>query len=542
MLGMPAAEVHVAHVDANGAAHAGSPHDQGSVSESVEPLASAGDPEAVRLQSLQRTMLGVAIPGIAPSGGRRAGALPSARSTMLGVAIPGIAPTRGPVVERRVAAAVPRRTQVEDTPPAIVPRPKPLIDEPLPDAPLLFRPSQRKSGLPAVTVVAMTAALVLVLAGMGVALALRHGGTLTAVPRLEESGAESLTLGCTTCPDGTTVTLGRSHATMTASSALLVLPAPLAIGDNELTVGIDRPSAGRDENVVVHVPVAYRVRADLSTLGAKRPTVTVRVEATPGSTATVDGDTVPLDANGRGSYAVDVSKETEGPGEASSFERKVTFSITAAGAKVETGQLTARAVLVPLALDAPGYDLITDKPTVAVAGQTRPGATVTIEGQGVAVDAQGRFGVRVELAATGEKAFSVIASSPALAPRSVKITVTRVVSLEAAAKLEEAKHPLLYDVFSIDLTSKIGQRVRVEGEVIEARAAAGHTVLLVDDRNACASGATCLVRVTHGEEDKVARGDSVRVFGRVAGSVAASGKPMADVEASIVLPVRAPAK
>ena len=290
------------------------------------------------------------------------------------------------------------------------------------------------------------------------------------------------------------------------------------------------------------MPVAYRVRADLSTLSAKPPTITVRIEATPGSEVSVEEKPVALDGTGRGAYAIELTKETEGTGEAKTFERKIPFAITPKGGKSETGQLTARTAIVPLALDAPGRELVTDKASAAVAGQTRAGTVITIDGQAVPVDAQGKFGVRVELTAVGDKPLEIVASAPPLAPRIARVKVTRVASLPEAAKGEDAQNPIGYDVFGADPSSKVGQKAVVEGEVVEIRPTAGHTVLLVEDRKKCAKGASCLVRINHGDEDKVARGDSVRAYGRILGSVTAGGKTVADIEASLVLPVKAGTK
>ena len=514
----------------------------------------------------QKTMMGVAIPGIAPL---RTGASPgpeaahpaasvgagpmdlrSKQSTMLGVAIPGIAPSQAPpggappgpqgyypappsqgrspygTTPQGYPAPAPHiPSQVQNTALGmmaapevpIVPRPMTLIDEPLPVAP--FIPPKR--GIPALAVVGIVAALVAVLGGVGAYFALRNSGTLTALPQLDENGRESLKIGCATCPDGTTIALGASSATVAAGAAVLPLPAPLSIGDNNLAVNIDRPGAGRDEEVKVHVPVAYRVRADLATLNARPPAITVRVEAVAGSEVKVDDKPVVLDATGRAAYPIDLSKETEGTGEAKTFERKIPFVIIPKGGAPQTGQLTARTGILPLALDAPGIELFTDKTTAAVAGQTRPGSTVTIDGQSVPVDAQGRFGVRVELAGLGDKPLEIVASAAPQAPRIAKVRVVRVASLEVAAKELEGQAPLAFDAFGPDPASKVGQKAVVEGEVVDVRASGGHTVMLVDSRRGCTKGATCLVRIAYGEEAKVARGESVRAYGRVLGSVTA---------------------
>ena len=545
------------------------------------PPAGAMPERAPPPPAAQKTMMGVAIPGIAPlqtGAGAPPGAgggpidLRSKQSTMLGVAIPGIAPSqpsepqpqghpqpgRSPQGQGQqqpyapygltppgLPAPAPHMpSQVQNTALGmmaapelvlIVPRPKTLIDEPLPVAPVI----PEKRGIPALAVVGIVAALVAVLGGVGAYLALRNGATLTAVPQLDENGRESLKIGCATCPDGTTVALGASSATVTAGAAVLPLPAPLSIGDNTLGVKIDRPGAGRDEEVKVHVPVAYRVRADLATLSAKPSVITVRVEAVPGSDVKVEEHPVTLDDTGRGAYVIDLGKVNEGTGEASTFERKIPFVITPKGGAAQPGQLTARTGILPLALDAPGSELYTDKTTAAVAGQTRPGSTVTIDGTNVPVDAQGRFGVRVELANVGEKSLEIIAASLPQAPRIAKVKVVRVASLAETSKELEGQTPLTFDAFGTDAPSKIGQKVVVEGDVVDVRASGGHSVLLIDTKRGCAKGATCLVRIVHGEEDKVARGDNVRAYGKILGNVTASGKTVPEVEASLVLPVKA---
>jgi hypothetical protein len=498
----------------------------------AEPPAPAAYPPAHGLPVL-KTMLGVAVPGIAPTQGEAAPPpppvqpqpqpqaplnLPSRQGTMLGVAVPGLSPA---------APAAPAPAP----PPPIVPAPPPLVDEPLPEAPRL----PKRNGVPAVAVVGIVFVIVLAIGGAAAFFALRSGAPLTAQPQLDESGKESLKIGCASCPDGTVVTLGASSATTKGGATVLALPAPLSIGDNDLTIRVDRPG-GRKEDVRIHVPVAYRVRADLTTLSTRPPAVTVRVEALPGSTVKIDDKPVALDGGGRAAHLVDVSQDVDGPSdEAKPLDKKMSFAITPKGGKEETGQLFARATIVPLHLDAPGLALVTDKATAAVSGQTRPGAALTIDGQAAAVDAQGRFAVRVELPASGDKTIEIMASSPPLAPRIVKSKITRAASIESAMKELEGQGAVAYDVFGADPKSHAGKKVVVDGEVVEARTGQGYTVLLVEEKKACAKGASCLVRVVHGDEDKLARGDVIRAVGRLVGSVSSGGgRTVPDIEAAAV--------
>lgn len=489
-----------------------------------------------------KTMLGVAVPGIAPTGA--AGQeppppsqaapmqLPSRQGTMLGVAAPGVAPAHAS--PRNQTLQQPHRpimtTGLAMVPP-VLPAPAPFVDEALPEAPR----QPKKGGVSAVLVVGIVFVVVLVGGSVAAFFALRTAGSLTAQPQLDESGKESLRIGCTSCPDGTVVTLGASNATMNGNAATLPLPAPLSIGENDLTLHVDRPGSGRDEDVKVHVPVAYRVRADLTTLSAKPPVITVRIEALDGSDIKIEDKPITL-SGGKANYVIDIASEIEGTSdEPKPIDKKISFSITPKGGKPEAGQLFARTTVVPLHLDAPGLALVTERPTVAVSGQTRAGGTVTIDGAAATVDPKGRFGVRVELGGNGERVLEIVASSPPLAPRIAKVKVTRTSSLEAAFK-EQETGALAYAAFSADAAQKVGQKALVEGEVVDARASQGFTVLLVDEKKSCAKGQTCLVRVVHGEEDKVARGDSVRAVGRIVGVVSASGKTVPDVEAAIVIP------
>lgn len=503
------------------------------------PTPDPADPRS--LPPAMKTMVGVAIPGIAPiqrdepspspaaeppGGGARPLDLRSKQSTMLGVAVPAIVPphARGP------AAGAPA-----SPPPPIVPAPAPLAFEPLPEAPVV--PTKR--GVPAVAVVGLVFLLVAAAGGVAAFVASRSAGKLQAQPELDEQGREILRIACSSCADGATVTLGASTATFTKQTALLPLPAPLTVGENKLVVRLDRPGAGRDEDITMHVPVAYRVRADLTTLTATPPVITVRVDAAPDSTVTVDQKPLTLDASGKGTYAVDVSSEVLGPrDEAVALERKIPFTVTPKGGNAESGQLVAKTSVVPLHLDAPGLTLFTDKATVAIAGQTPPNTTVTIDGQSAPVDAQGRFGVRTALAAApAEKTFEIVASAPPLAPRIVRAKVVRTASLEGAARTLDAEARMTFDAFAASAATEIGKAAMIEGEVVEARASGGYTVLLVDEKHAC-TRASCLVRVVHGDEVRLARGAHVRAYGRVAGVVSQAGSTIPDLDASLLLPLK----
>ncbi|MCA9586386.1 MAG: hypothetical protein KC657_13605, partial [Myxococcales bacterium] len=510
----------------------------------------APDPAAARPAHVQKTMLGVAIPGIAPLSssapavGQDAPAPPPLQAspqlhsrvrTMLGVSVSDMhAPQQAapPAKQGRVrtmlggvgAVQVP-----EEQLPTVVPAPAPFAAEPLPAAP--EKPTQR--GVPAIVVVLVIGLFVVVAGGVGAFFFLRGGEPLVATPRLDDSGKESLQVRCATCPDGTKLSLGASAADVAGHEALLVLPAPLTIGDNKLTVHIDRPGSGRDEDVTLRVPVAYRVRVDLGTLADRPPKITVRVEAAPGAIVKVDGKPLELDANGKAAYAVDVSEETEGESaEVKKIDKQIDFEITPKGGKAEAQKLTARTGILPLKVDAPGTELFTADASASVTGRTKPGSTVTVAGKPAEIDAAGRFSAKVDV--EGVTSIDVVASAPPLAPRHAIAKVTRVTDLEAVAKEMDAKAPLGFDAF-VNVEASKGKLAAVDGEVAEIRVAGGQTILLVESRRGCASRGNCLVRVVHGAEKRLSRGDSVRAYGAVAGSVTAGGKTVPEIVAPLLI-------
>jgi hypothetical protein len=274
----------------------------------------------------------------------------------------------------------------------------------------------------------------------------------------------------------------------------------------------------------------------------------VRVEALPGSDVRVDGKPVALDGTGRGAYALDVSTDLDGPSDdVKSFERKIPFAITPRNGKPESGELLARVAVTPLHVDAPGVTLYTDKATAPFAGQTKSGATVQVEGASAPLDPQGRFAVRTEVGSASERTFRIVAVAPPLAPRTARVRVVKVTSLEEAAKAFEARSPIPFAAFARDAAASAGKDGVVEGEVVRAVVTSSHSVLLVDEKKSCAAAAhvpqgtqprgagSCLVRVLHGDEVKVAPGDVVRAFGRVNGTVTAGGQTVPELDAALLL-------
>jgi hypothetical protein len=466
---------------------------------------------------------------------------------MLGVAIPGIAPLRpgeapGPtdVLPPSQAPLPPqppdlREQGIDLPPPPIIPAPPPLAEMPAPPPPKIVR----KRGVPLAAVALITGALVL--AGGGAIAFFWHGATpITATPRATPEGTDILHVVCdpASCKDGTVVAIesASASATFAGGAADLTLAQPLHVGSNALSLRVDRPGMGRDEVVALNVPVAYRVRADVSAMSGAQPSILVHVEALPGSDVRVADKSVTLDANGMGTYAIDESAATEGPADESRVvSLDAPYSVTSAGRPPETGTVSARVSVAPLHVDAPGPRAVVEVDRVIVAGRAAKGATVTVAGAPASVGPDGTFEAAVPLPTIGETSIEVRSSTTSLTPRTVHVALKRVASLADEARFFEKQPTLGYDAALAGLATDAGQAIVVDGEVIEPRASGRRTLLLVDDHRGCAKG-PCLIRVVIGQELAVARGDRVRAYGRVArGFATPGGQTVPEVEADFAI-------
>jgi len=525
------------------------------------------------VQPRHQTMLGIAMPGIAPtptqSAAAPAAAQRNALGTLLGVASPTLTPAPGPAAPAEPAPqeaapqpAGPARARPNATLlglvgpqpavspseppekiPSVLPAPLRPTREELPPAP---EPPVRR-GVPMAPVVGGVAVL-LALGGGALLLVLRSGPPITAQARVDEKGNEALAVRCPSCPDGTTLALagGAARSEVKGGEALVPLPAPLALGPNDLTIAVDRPGSGRDETVKLRVPVSYRVRADPSTLAANPPTITVRIEAAAGTTVDVDGKPVTL-AAGKGEVVYPVGSDGLGPAnETKPIEKVIAFRVTTAG-RTEEGAIPVRGRIVPLHLDAPGPRAFIDGATCHVTGQTLVGGTVTVGGASTTVGPRGEFSADHPCAQVGRHRVEVVAGAPGFATRAATLTVTRVAGLEAEAQLWETRGPAQDPLGesggapaptvafeALTRPEALGKPAIVEGPVVDARTTNGLTVALLENRRKCKT--SCLTRLLYGGPSTFQKGQSLRAYGFVAGAVTADGRTLPELHTSFVLP------
>ncbi len=488
----------------------------------------------------KQTLLGVAIPGIAPTQSSPPAPDPhGARGdfrTMLGVAIPGVAPTHSSAPPEPPPYASSRPPKPMAALPPIVPAPPPLQLTALPAPPQL----PTKKGFP-LAVVAGVICAVVILAGVATAILWKGAPPVLVQPRLGPQGDDELHLTCETCPDGTSVSVDGAKSIFVKSVADVKLTTPLHTGENPLDLSLDRPGVGRDEVVHATVPISFRIKTDITTLDSDSPTISVRVEAAPGSVVTVDGASVPLDAQGKGMHAIDVTADVSGPAdEGRQLDKKIPYVVTmkdsAGKLSTEQGTVTASVPIPPLRVDSPMPVAVIDKDSFFLAGRTIPkGAVITAGGKTLTVGDNGFFGDTFPAAPNADTKVTVRASVANMAPRIVELDVKRVDSLPNEAKAFDARSPLGYDAVAQGGDSNLGKEIALAGETIDARVQNHQTVFVLSDTLQC-SHPPCVTRVIVGAELALHPHDPVRVFGTV-GKPATDkdGKSVPEVEASFIL-------
>ncbi len=469
----------------------------------------AGD---AAVPNFKGTMLGVARPGIAPiaASDPPPASRQGASGTMMGVAAPGIAPLHAS------AGPLPAAGQRARPAPVVLPKPAPLVD----DEPALGpAPRIERRGVPMASVAAGVLGLVVVV-GLAVAF-LWKGQSLVVVPHLDSQGHEQLHLVCDSCKDGTKATLGAATAEFHDKETDLATTTPLIVGDNPLSIHLDRPGWGRDEEVRVVVPIAFRIKADLASLAGAHPSVVVRVQARPATVVQVDGKPVPLDAKGEGAYTLDVSAQATGwADDLRLVDQSIPYSIASPGAAEQKGTLPVRAGIATLHLDSPGPSAVIETSSFRIRGHTLKGGTVTANGQPVPIAQDGSFERSYDAPSLGDISVEVRADGPQLASRTATFTVKRVARLVDEAKAREHAPWLGYDAIMADAAGSVGKDAVVEGDVVKV----GQGVALIDDARGCAasdSGGSCIVRVVYGGDDALAQGVHARVFGKVTAMLAA---------------------
>lgn len=472
-------------------------------------------PASQAMPSEKRTMLGVAMPGIAPTGNAPPPSISSEKRTVLGVATPGIAPVNPG------QAAAPAHYPEAPTPPS-PPEATPSIPQGKPIWPWLL------VGL----------ALLILFGGVGLWFLMRPSTPVSARLEASDAGKEQLVLSCLACPDQTKVHLesASGEGTFKAGRASLELAQPLSVGDHELALQLTRPGA-KPESIRLQIPVDYRVRVDLAALDEDPPKLALAVEARPGTEVEVEGKALALDTDGKARWTEDVSQQLTGSAKGvERLERELSYRVTPPGSAAETGKAKVQIGIAPLVVDAPLESITVDKPRFLLAGTTQPGVEVTVAGRPIKRHADGSFSQTMNVSSTGETTIRVKGTLDKHAPRFIPIRVKRVDSLENAARDFRKATLGSYASVTGQLGKSSGTKVAWPGKVTDARSSDHRSILLFDVTGQCASP-PCLARIVYAGETPAKAGDRITVFGEVKRGVPGprKGQTVPEVDAEFIL-------
>jgi len=464
------------------------------------------------------------------------------QKTMLGIARPGIAPLNPGQAKAHTApprsapphAALPQGPGLHFSAP---PPPAPTALQPLSPALRATRNEARPNpGIPTLAAVAIVVAGGLFAAAAVVWLFYRGHGAIEAQASALPDGKEQLELTCSACEDGTVSRLDAGSATFAGHRATLPLSRPLQVGENPMTITLVSPR-GKQSFVDISVPIAFRVRGDRSGLEAPTPELRVLVSAISGSSVTVDGKPVVLNAQGEGRYAIDVSAEVTGlDPTVKPLERKVPYVVTPPTGPAQRGIVTLQARVTPLVIEAPGPTVVLEASNFVLSGRTAKGGGLSVSDRPITVDPAGRFAQMMNVSAPGETTIIIRATSKDSAPRLFPLRVKRVDSLAKEAERVRERATSNYAAIADQAEAKRGWAVALDGAAVDARTENYNTVIVMEVQSGCGH-APCLARITYGAPFSVNQGDKLSAYGEVAGLVEGprSGTRIPDIHADFLI-------
>jgi len=219
------------------------------------------------------------------------------------------------------------------------------------------------------------------------------------------------------------------------------------------------------------------------------------------------------------SAEIDVSRSLTGMSSAvAMLEREIPYVVTPPDGSPASGQVKVRVGVTPLVVQAPGASIVIEGATFVLAGHTAKEGSVSVEGRPITVDGSGAFAQMMSVSALGETNVIVRADAKDQAPRLVPVKVRRVQSLAAEAASLRTRATTSYAALQAAPEGQRGLAVALDGSVVEARAEAFTTVVLLDVKSGCGAP-PCLARVNVGEKLALKQGGVVSVFGSVTGAV-----------------------
>ncbi|HYP89136.1 MAG TPA: hypothetical protein VEQ59_13310, partial [Polyangiaceae bacterium] len=291
------------------------------------------------------------------------------------------------------------------------------------------------------------------------------------------------------------------------------------------------------EEIALSLPIEFRVRSSTEELAQDKPRLSVLASVLPSTKLEIDGKDVKAGQNEIVRFDYDVSADVTGPeSSVKILERVVPYKAVSATAGTQTGQVQIRIGVTPLIVDAPGPSIVVNQKEIVIAGRTAPGSVLKVGPQTVTLDPEGRF-VSKQALTLGDNSFMVRSTLKDHAPRLVPVNVRRSDNLEREAALARSSAQSSYQEVVRAPEASIGRSVWLEGQLFDVRRDGYTSVLLVDVKNGCKQ-APCLAKVLFGTDAPLAKGRSLKAFGKLLRLVDGprSGERIPELRADLVVP------
>jgi len=373
------------------------------------------------------------------------------------------------------------------------------------------RPPPPKSALgPALLALAVVGAL-----GLGAYLWLGGKGGPPVKVRIEnENGIERMIFEVAGAAPGAKLRFGGIEQPLTGGQAVFPLGAgSLQIGKNAVLFDVLDPSGEAEPGKLV-LSLDYRVTVDTAPLNAGKGAIDVVVAALPGSRVWIGGEELKLDAQGRAQRRDVIEGSALKDGKA--IEHVVSYRVQPPSQEPQVGQIKTVVPITALQIDRPGLEIVTAADAVEVAGTVEADATVTLDGEPLAVQ-EGRFLHRLPLPKPGKYAPELIARATGKAPRAIKLSIERVQDLAASARAFGADASLTYAKIAQNPDIYAGQKAAFEGRIYNVSVEGGRSVLQVLVRD-CPAGVRCPLWVDYGAATDLTVESWVRAVGTLAGA------------------------
>lgn len=462
------------------------------------PVVTAAHPAASSAASA-----GVASPAPHVAHGAPADAPRPFAGTLIGIAHPGIAP-RQPGVESqapRAPSAAPGAPASHEAPTDAASFLAQRDSNPQRDSSPAYAGSnaartRRKKPFPWLFVGLAFAAAAS--AGAAVALLGKKKPELTVVSfDMTGDGRDRLLVRCRHCAPGSKIQWGSSSAPLVKDQAHLTAPSRLHVGPNTVTFQL-LDASGKQRELDVTVPIAFRVETELDGRLSNPPFATVVVEAPDGAEVTVDGKPVVGQA---GSFraAVSLAEWTQGESrERVAIQRNVPVRVVDKGtARDSSARLQTSVASLELATPAPAH-VLAQGPLV-VSGHTDPGALVRVGIQTTKADASGDFLLAITQPRVGPLVIGVEKDG----------VVSRFVQLPIEATTTRADS-------NLEATTNVGAVVNFTGNLVETKIDRGRTIAVLDAESGCAAP-PCLLRIQLGQAQSFAPSRTLYGVGQLTG-------------------------